>query len=137
MRKMILIGAMVLASATVAQAEGTRSLSLSSNDVGARAPRPTYVQQAGEVTVTPAPVPAVAAQIQPIVPPAAPPVAPAAPAAVPSPPQPAATAAPAPQPGSVQRSSRRSTSARSDRTRRKGWTEARIVRELHRHGIYW
>lgn len=133
MRKMILIGAMVLASATVAQAEGTRSLSLSSNDAAARAPRPTYVQQAGEVTVTPAPVPAVAAEV----PPAAQTVAPAAPAVAPLPPQPAAAAAPAPQPGSVQRSSRRSKSARSDRAHRKSWTEARIVRELHRHGIYW
>ncbi|MGJ5177920.1 hypothetical protein ACQR16_27355 [Bradyrhizobium oligotrophicum] len=142
MRKMILTGAMVLVSATAALADGTRSLSLPSSDTAsASAPRPTYVRQAGEVTVTPAPVPAVAAPVQPTQP-----VAPAVPSAAASTtpaataaPQPAATeAAPSvPRTGSAQRPSRSSRSARSAKPRGKSWTEARIVRELHRHGIYW
>ncbi|MGY4304799.1 putative membrane protein [Bradyrhizobium sp. USDA 4369] len=140
MTKMMLIGAMVLASATTAQAGGTRSLSLSPGDTAAPAPRPAYVQQAGEVTITPAP--AVAAG-QPATQPVQPAPAAAAPVSNSTPAtQPAAAAAPTPDPtGSVQNSSRRSTSAarsaRAGKPRGKSWTEARIIRELHRHGIYW
>ena len=142
MNKMMLIGAIALASATTAQAGGTRSLSLAPNDTAAPAPHPAYVQQAGEVTITPAPVPAGAAG-QPATQPVQPAPAAAAPVANSTPAtQPAAAAAPTPDPtGSVQKSSRRSTSAaksaRAGKPRGKSWTEARIIRELHRHGIYW
>ncbi|WP_298278533.1 hypothetical protein [uncultured Bradyrhizobium sp.] len=139
MRKLILITAMVLASAA-AQA-GERSLSLggaaslpatASNSVGA----------AGKVTDVPV-MPAVETPSQ----------SPQAPKYVE---RAAAVAAPVPQPqaqpaavrqANVQPSmapdarpagEQRSTAYRSSHHRHaRRWTEGRIIGELHRHGIYW
>ena len=90
MRKFILITALVLASAT-AQAAGTRSLTLASNDepaaaVGADAPK--YVERPAAVDTT----------------------------------RPVAD---------------RGTPKTAKPKRRHLWTEARVIYELHRHGIYW
>jgi hypothetical protein len=90
MRKFILITAMVLVSAT-AQAAGTRSLTLASNDEpgAAGADAPKYVERPAAVDTTSRPV---ADQATP------------------------KTAKP---------------------KRRHQSTEARVIYELHRHGIYW
>lgn len=126
MRKMMLIGAMVLLSAAAAQAGETRSLSLSSADRAAITPaKPVEAQRTADVTVLPAPAAPQAAA------PAPAPVAAAAPAAAPAT---AAAAAPA-QPQAE--TPRRRHAAREAKPRTKRWTEARIVHELHRHGIYW
>ena len=122
MRKLILITAMVLASAA-AQA-GERSLSLGG---AASLPAATSnsVNMAGKVADAPAPQP----QVQPA----------------------AAVAAPVPQPqaqptavrqANVQPSmapdARPAGAYRSSHHRHaRRWTEGRIIGELHRHGIYW
>jgi hypothetical protein len=119
MRKMILIGTMVLLTTAAAQAGETRSLSLATTEQSVTRPadngqrtadatQPTAAAEAPQPA--PAPVPAQSA---------------AAPVA----------GAPATQPPS--RMSRPSHAARASTPRSKRWTEARIVSELHRHGIYW
>lgn len=141
MRKLILITAMVLASAS-AQA-GERSLSLGgagSLPVAAS----NSVNTADKVADAPA-APAVAPL--PVLPEAPKYVERAAPAAVPAPaPQPQAQPA-AQQQGNVQPSAasdarpapeQRATWHRSSHRRyARRWTEGRIIGELHRHGIYW
>ena len=119
MRKMSLIGAMFLMSAAAAQAGETRGLSVVRTDSTViTAPKPIDTQRTAEVTVLPAPAP------QHVTAPLA-----AAPAAT-------EAAAPAQQPSTSSNSSRR-RAARNVQPRRKHWSEARIVSELHRHGIYW
>lgn len=141
MRKLILITAMVLVSAS-AQAGGVRSLSM----------------RGGESSAAVAPVAANAsdrvAQAPVVEPPPAPPETPRyveRPSAVAAPTA-ASTPAPAPQPSAQQSNVKPSSSARNDDSyddkpsythRSSGgryagrWTEGRIIRELHRHGIYW
>ncbi|OAF16881.1 MULTISPECIES: hypothetical protein [Bradyrhizobium] len=114
MRKIILVAAMVLASAS-AQAAGTRSLTLASaetpaatNATPAAAPAetPKYVDRPAAVPTTPA-------------------AATTTPATNCAPSNDAAKPAP-------------KTTAKADKPRRhRGWTEGRIIGELHRHGIYW
>jgi hypothetical protein len=94
MRKFILITALVLASAT-AQAEGTRSLTLASNDAptaveqSKAADAPNYVERPAAVDTTSKPV------------------------------------ADKGTPSTVKPKKRHLS------------TEARVISELHRHGIYW
>ncbi|GIQ75839.1 hypothetical protein [Bradyrhizobium sp. RD5-C2] len=144
MRKLILITAVVLASAS-AQA-GERSLSLGGAG-SLPAAASNSVNAADKVADAPA-APAVA-------PPPMPPEAPkyverAAPVAAPAPQpqaQPALQQAPVQQQANVQPSAvsyarpapeQRTTSYRSSRRRHaRRWTEGRIIGELHRHGIYW
>ena len=123
MRKLILVAALVLASASAqAQpaAKGSRSLTLASSDdqataateqgKPAEAAKPAVAPKAIE-QATPADAPKYVDR----------------PAAVNT-----ATAAPAAdavKPAPVQKAERRKP--------RRDWTEARIIGELHRHGIYW
>lgn len=123
MRKIILVAAMVLASAS-AQA-GDRSLSLSAATAAPQATTTTTATtQISEVA------PAVEAPKYVDRPPAIPTAAPAAATATAVT---TTTTASAP----VMTSKPKST-ANADKPRHKrAWTEARIVSELHRHGIYW
>ncbi|MDO9561879.1 MAG: hypothetical protein Q7J60_09680 [Bradyrhizobium sp.] len=121
MRKLILITAMVLASAT-AQAGPTRSLTLASNDqlTGAEQARPVEQQavEAPKAVQTPAAGEA--------------PVYVARPAAI-------GTATEASKPETtkpVVGKATRMGSAEKPKRRRES-TEARVIRELNRHGIYW
>ncbi|EJN06990.1 hypothetical protein PMI42_08109 [Bradyrhizobium sp. YR681] len=132
MRKIILVAAMVLASAS-AQAGGPRSLSLATADEHTSAsltPAPTtattLMSEVAPATEAPKYVdrpPAI---------PAPPPAAVAPPAVTTTISAPAATIKPAAA-GPATR-----TTAKADKPKRKrGWTEGRIISELHRHGIYW
>ena len=123
MRKFILIAALVLVSASAqAQAEtgGSRSLTLASSDDQATAateqPKPADTAKPAESPkAVEAPKPAEAPKYV------------DRPAAVNT-----ATDAPkadAVKPAPVQKTERRKP--------RRDWTEARIIGELHRHGIYW
>ena len=112
MRKFILIAALVLVSATTAQAGGTRGLTLASNDepAAAAAEQPKAVE-APKATDAPKYVDRPAA-INPTQPPKPDPAGPVADNNTPAP--------------------------RAEKPRRKREsTEARIIYELHRHGIYW
>lgn len=118
MRKFILITAMLLASAS-AQAGGSRSLTLASNDP------PTVAEPAK-------PVEQKAVEQKP----AETPKAVEAPAYV-ARPAPVGTATAAPETTKpVAEKSTRTTSAEKPRRKRES-TEARVIRELHRHGIFW
>jgi hypothetical protein len=135
MRKFILIAAMVLASAT-AQASGTRSLTLASNDEPAAVEQPKASDKATD-KATEAPQASEAAK-------------------------PAETTAPTEAPKYVERPPGVDTSAQAAKAdptkpvaeklatdkdsqsakvakpkRRHESTEARVIYELHRHGIYW
>jgi hypothetical protein len=116
MRKFVLIAAMVLVSAT-AQAGQSRSLTTAQADQpAATETKPTETTKAADV------------------------VAPAAPAETPKyVERPAAvdsTTAPAQTKADSGKPARQT--AKSDKPRHKRyWTEARIIGELHRHGIYW
>jgi hypothetical protein len=119
MRKFILITAMVLASAT-AQAGPMRSLTLASNDRPAEQAKPVEQKPAEAPKAVEAPAasekPAYVAR----------------PAAV-------GTATEAPQAETtkpVGEKAGRTTSAEKPKRRRES-TEARVIRELNRHGIYW
>jgi hypothetical protein len=117
MRKFILIAAMVLASAT-AQAGQSRSLTLAANDQ----PAATTDQAKDQVKETATPVET--------------PKAAEAPKFVD---RPAAvdTTTTAAQPSKAD-AGKPVTTAKADKLRRNNhWTEARIIGELHRHGIYW
>lgn len=127
MRKILLVAAMVLASAS-AQAGGVRSLSLASADDHAPAQQttaapaaqmteaatpsdgPKYVDRPSAVSTS---TPAVATTTT------------AAPAATQAP----ATDTPKPAP--------RTTAKASKPRHTRYWTEGRVISELHRHGIYW
>ena len=118
MRKFILITAMVLASAT-AQAGANRSLILAAND------EPAAVEQTKEA---PKEAPkAVEA-----------PVATEAPKFVDRPaPVTATTEAPKAEPAKAVADKNLQTPKVDRPTRRRESTEARVIYELHRHGIYW
>ena len=103
MRKLILIAAFVLASAT-AQAGGTRGLALASGDGPTTATQPNGAEAPKSVSRPPA---------------------------VNLPEQPQADEA---RPGA----DRNTRMRRAEMPRhRHVWTLARVVYELHRHGIYW
>ncbi|TWB06761.1 hypothetical protein [Bradyrhizobium stylosanthis] len=129
MRKLILIAAISLL-ATEAYAGGSRSLSLAAGSANQQVEQPA--------TAAAAPVPPQATQ------------APAAPQATnvqtatttPTSTAPAATAAPAPATAAAPASPTAApvTTSATETTkakRRQPSTEARVIRELHRHGIYW
>ena len=117
MRKFILIAAMVLASAT-AQAGQSRSLTLAANDQ----PAATTDQAKDQVKDTATPVET--------------PKAAEAPKFVDRPAAVDATTTTA-QPSKAE-AGKPITTAKADKLRRNNhWTEARIIGELHRHGIYW
>ena len=104
MRKFILIAALVLVSATTAQAGGTRGLTLASNDEPAAAEQPKAAEAPKYVDRP--------AAINPTQPPKADPAGPVADNNTPAP--------------------------RAEKPRRKRESiEARVIYELHRHGIYW
>jgi hypothetical protein len=107
MRKFILIAAMVLASAT-AQAGASRGLTLASNDEVTAAEQPKSAD-------TPVETPKYVAR----------------PAAV-------DTAAPAPKGDDTRPVADKDIRAKTARSKRHHQsTEARVIYELHRHGIYW
>lgn len=118
MRKFILIAAMMLASAT-AQAGGSRSLTLASNDPPAVAEpakpvEPKAVEQKPAETPKAGDAPAYVAR-----------------------PAPLGTTTTAPETTKpVTEKTTRTTSAEKPKRKRES-TEARVIRELHRHGIYW
>lgn len=126
MRKFILITAMVLASAT-AQAGPMRGLTLASNDQPAAAGQAKPVEQK-VVEQKPAETPkAVEAPA-----PSEAPVYVARPAAV-------GTATETPKAETIKPVAEKSTktSGTEKPKRRRESTEARVIRELNRHGIYW
>lgn len=126
MRKIILVAAMVLASAS-AQA-GDRSLSLSAAPEQASAQPATMATAATTQMCEVTPATAAPKYIdRPPVVPAIAPVAATAPAAI--------TATPAPAP--TAKTMARAGNAKRKHTLKHTWTERRIVSELHRHGIYW
>jgi hypothetical protein len=107
MRKLVLIAAMVLASAT-AQAGASRGLTLASNDEVTAAEQPKSAD-------TPVETPKYVAR----------------PGAV-------DTAAPAPKGDDTKPVADKDIRAKTARSKRHHQsTEARVIYELHRHGIYW
>ncbi|MET4387123.1 putative membrane protein [Bradyrhizobium sp. F1.4.3] len=121
MRKIILVAAMVLASASAFA--GDRSLSLATVNEQASAPQTTTATTNATTQLSEA-APATDAPKYVDRPPAVSTTAPAAATAT--------TSAPtATQPGPK-------TSAKADKPKHKRtWTEGRIISELHRHGVYW
>ena len=120
MRKFILITAMLLPSAA-AQAGGSRSLTLASNDSPATAEPAKPVEQKAveqKPAETPKAVEAPAYVARPSVVGTAPEASQAE------------TTTPVAEPAT------KTSSAEKPRRRRES-TEARVIRELHRHGIYW
>ncbi|UPK35876.1 hypothetical protein IVB18_00370 [Bradyrhizobium sp. 186] len=121
MRKIILVAALVLVSAS-AQAAGPRSLSLAAANEHASVPQITTATATTQVSEA-APVTEVPKYLD--RPPAVSTAAPVAPTTTTS--APATTATPAAK-----------TMAKADKPKHKRyWTEGRIIGELHRHGIYW
>jgi hypothetical protein len=119
MRKFILVAALVLASAS-AHAAGSRSLTLASSDDQSTA----ATDQGKPVEAAkPAEAPKAVEEIKP----AGGPKYVDRPAAVNTATE--APAADAVKPAPVRKAERRKP--------RRDWTEARIIGELHRHGIYW
>jgi hypothetical protein len=107
MRKLVLIAAMVLVSAT-AQAGASRGLTLASNDEVTAAEQPKSAE-------TPVETPEYVAR----------------PAAV-------DTAAPAPNGDEAKPVADKDIHAKTARSKRHHQSiEARVIYELHRHGIYW
>lgn len=134
MRKILLIAALVLASAS-AQAAGPRSLSLAaSNEQATTQPvtSNTTVAQSTDATAKPTDAPAYVER------PSA--VSTTAPAATP-----ATTSAPAAAPTQTATTTTEpaaqttiKTAAKTSKPKHRAyWTEGRIIGELHRHGIYW
>ncbi|MBR0773724.1 hypothetical protein JQ625_02665 [Bradyrhizobium diazoefficiens] len=120
MRKIVLVAAMVLASASV-EAAGSRSLSLAAAEQTSQAVTTVATAQPGNVA------PETEAPKYIDRPPA---VSVTAPAATP------AVTTTTPAPGAATAATK--STARADEPKRKRyWTEGRIIRELHRHGIYW
>ncbi|MEY9364154.1 putative lipid-binding transport protein (Tim44 family) [Bradyrhizobium yuanmingense] len=116
MRKLILIAALSLL-ASQAHAGGSRSLSLAASNASQQAEQPA----------TATPIPAQTPQAPPTT------NGPTATA-------PAASTAPASAIPAATTSARSATASRAETAkpkRRQPSTEARVIRELHRHGIYW
>ena len=146
MRKFILMTAMLLASAT-AQAGQSRNLSpVAANDEQPAVTTTTAQPARAAEVVPPAPPPPAMQYQAPVTPPDPP--APASPSyeVRPAPVTPTTTTeAPplAPQPTTANPSAKSDTprkTAKADRGRRGrggNWSEARIIGELHRYGIYW
>jgi hypothetical protein len=127
MRKFVLIAAMVLVSAT-AQAGQSRSLTVATAEQPAASTQPAAVEPAKVQTAqTPETVAPAAA-------PAETPKYVERPAAVDT-----TTAPPVlPKADSKAAPQTAKTDNKADKPRhKKYWTEARIIGELHRHGIYW
>jgi len=122
MRKFILIAAMVLASAT-AQAGQSRGLTLAANDDQPAAATDQAKDQGKEQvkdTATPVETPKAAETPKFVDRPAA-----------------VDTTTTTAQPPKAD-AGKPVTTAKADKLRRNNhWTEARIIGELHRHGIYW
>jgi outer membrane biosynthesis protein TonB len=136
MRKFILIAAMVLTSAA-AQAGGVRSLTLASSDQPAVSEQPRIVEQK---TVEQKIVEQKPVEQKPVETPKAVEV----PAASEAPkfvarPAPVGTAVEAPKAEASKPVAEKTTPTTStDKPkRRRESVEARVIRELHRHGIYW
>ena len=127
MRKLILIAAISLL-ATEADAGGSRSLSLAASSANQQAEQPATTAPAPPQ----APVAPQAANVQTAttVPTSTAPAATPAPATAAAP---TAAAPAAPTAAPVTTSTTETTKAK----RRQPSTEARVIRELHRHGIYW
>ncbi len=127
MRKFVLIAAMVLASAS-AQAGQPRSLTLAANDEPAaaatdQAVEPAKPVEAAKSVETPKAYDAPKFVERPAV---------VSPAATAQPPKTDAT-----KPAAAGKDTSKDT-AKADKPRHKHyWTEARIIGELHRHGVYW
>ncbi|MCG2631444.1 hypothetical protein L6654_32925 [Bradyrhizobium sp. WYCCWR 13023] len=122
MRKIILVAAMVLVSAS-AQAGGARSLSLASANDQAPAP---------QGTVAP---PANTTQVSEVAPVATAPTYVDRPTAVSTTAPAATTTTSTSSPAAAQPAPK---TTKVDKPRHhKTWTEGRIISELHRHGIYW
>ncbi|WFU81489.1 hypothetical protein QA645_01720 [Bradyrhizobium sp. CIAT3101] len=121
MRKIILVAAMVLVSAS-AQA-GDRSLSLSTVTAAPQATTTTQISEVAPAVEAPKYV-----DRPPAIPAAEPAVAPAPAATTTTASAPVTTSNPAPK---------AKTTAKAEKPRHKRWTEGRIIAELHRHGIYW
>ena len=116
MRKLILIAAMSLL-ATQAYAS-SRSLSLAATNAGQTTEQPAAAA-APQATQAPTATPPASVQTATTTPASTPPAAPAQTATAPA-------ATPAKPVADTTKTKQRQTS-----------TEARIIRELHRHGIYW
>jgi hypothetical protein len=116
MRKFILITAMVLASAT-AQAGGSRGLTLASNDEPAAVERTRETAKEAPKTVEA-------------------PNANEAPKFV-ARPAPVTTEAPTAEPAKAVADKNPQAPKVEKPKRRRESTEARVIYELHRHGIYW
>jgi hypothetical protein len=116
MRKFVLIAAMVLVSAT-AQAGQSRSLTMASTDQPATSTQPAKTADAAS-PAAPAETPKFVER----------------PAAVDT----TTTAAPPKADAGKEPSRTAKADNKADKPKhRKYWTEARIIGELHRHGIYW
>ena len=111
MRKFILIAAMVLASAS-AQAGPSRSLILAANDEAPATQQP--VTTAAPQTTTDAPK-----YVE-------------RPAVAPATTTPATTTTTTDTPKTT-----KAADAKADKAKKRRETEARVINELHRHGIYW
>src|SRR5438105_896096 len=123
MRKIILVAAMVLVSAS-AQAAGPRSLSLAAANEQASAPQITTTSATTQVSEA---APVIEAPKYLDRPPVVSTAAPAAPTTNTTTSAPATTTEPAAK-----------STAKADKPKHKRtWTEGRIIGELHRHGIYW
>lgn len=120
MRKLILIAAISLLT-TQAHAGGPRSLSLAATNAGQQATEQPTAAAAPQTTQAPN------VQTATTAPTSTPPTA-AAPVAT----APVATTATQPTAAPVA-----STTETAKPKRRQPSTEARVIRELHRHGIYW
>ncbi|MCK1271744.1 long-subunit fatty acid transport protein [Bradyrhizobium sp. GM2.2] len=127
MRKIILVTAMVLVSAS-AQAGGPRSLSLSAVSEPASVQQTTPALAAAPTQVSEA-APAAEAPKYLDRPPA---VSLNAPAAVATP-----TTTTASAPATTTQPAAKTTAKADKPKHKRSWTEGRIISELHRHGIYW
>ena len=131
MRKLIIVAALVLASAS-AHAGQRRGLTLAAADEPTAAAQARLLDAASDAGKSAEPAPPSDAS--------GPTDAPKfveRPAAVgPTPPQ-STVAAPAPQPTAAKPSTAPTAMADKPRRKQRTWSESRIIGELHRHGIYW
>ena len=125
MRKLILIATMSLL-ATQAYAGGPRGLSLAATNASQPAAEQPAAAAAPQITQPPAATPPANVQTATTAPASTPPATRA----------PAATA-PAAMPAQSTAAPVASTTETTKPKHRQPSTEARVIRELHRHGIYW
>ncbi|MDA9465710.1 hypothetical protein [Bradyrhizobium sp. CCBAU 53415] len=130
MRKIILVAAMLLASAS-AHAGASRGLSLAAAGEQAFAPQTTTPASTAMTQVSEA-APATEAPKYSERPPAVSLSAPAA-ASAPTVTTPTTTSAPV----TTARPATKSAAGADKPKHKRSWTERRIISELHRHGIYW